>query len=165
MSWSIGETLSLTKAARAAMPFIRSAAANGLGATNTYNLLRENGMGARKQAVLDAYRAFTYAETNPDVYLPKDSRLKPDANLVPLTVTQQNRTWRTAVYHTMYDEDLDEYLEKVIIIDTSELKSVEDLVTLGAETLLSYGGNIEDIQDSGIKWINYTDNPFYSDEL
>jgi len=52
----LGAIAKLSKAQNAALPFIRSAVAQGIGATSLYESLQKAGAGVRKTWLLEAYR-------------------------------------------------------------------------------------------------------------
>jgi len=159
MAWEVGQELKLTKRARAAMPFIRAAVNAGIGAKETSNILKAAGMGARYQTVLDVHRAFTYAYDNPAVYVPKDIRQRPNADLIPRAVQDQNKAWRTTMWYDVYDENEQDIVRNIITIDSDNLLTVDEYIQYTGQYGNKYGFDGQELLDIGFDSITFSNNP------
>lgn len=151
---------SFTKGVRTAYPFIRGAAAAGIGPTRTYKMLQEVGMGGRKKDVLKLHKLIRKSYEDVRLYLPDDASLKPNAELIPLSVTPQLRAFHTDVTMTMYDSRTDTYFEQTLTVADNVLRPVDELMGLGEEMMDSYDFEGEVlVKATVIERITYSDNP------
>lgn len=89
-SWLSG----FTKGARKLLPFIRSAVADKVGATNFYNFTRDAGIGANKKSVLRMYREVAATYKDPSTYFNMSSRQnKPIPELIPRSLGPTARSY------------------------------------------------------------------------
>lgn len=150
----------LTQGARTALPFIRGNVAAGVGATKTYYMLREAGLGARKQDVLRLYKHLKSAYDDKDKYLPPDITAKPDSMFIPLTITTQMRAFGTNVGVTQFNELTGETTQSFITIADDFLQTQQETIELAEEVMQSYDPSMYlDAQLSYIENITYSDNP------
>lgn len=158
MSWKPGEELKVTKNARLVMPYIRQAVQAGIGANETQRLLRAAGMGVQRASILDIHKAYTYAYTNPGVYVPNDVRLRPNADLIPLAVEEQNKTWRTTMWYDVYNEE-DGVIRHHITIDSDNLLTLDEYYQYTGQYGNKYGFDGNELLDIGFASITFSDAP------
>lgn len=160
MAWQPGDTLNLNANALKALPFIRGAVKAGISKNETERALRRVGLGIRRQTVQSIYSAFEYAYKDSSVYLPTDSRLKPNANLIPYATTQQARKYHATVAVPVYNvtDTLPEVKHVTVIMD--DLMSVNDIIDDAVSTVETYDDlESADRHYSEIDSILFTDNP------
>jgi hypothetical protein len=159
MAWKPGDPIGWTKALNTAAPFIRGAVAQGISATKTAQMLKSAGMGARYQSVLQLYSAFEYSYTDPSVYIPSDVRLRPNADVIPLSITSQNRTWRTTMWYDVYSAEEQDIVRRHVTIDEDDLLTIDEYHAYTGQLVNKYWMQGEELLDIGFESITFSDNP------
>lgn len=159
MAWNPGDILTLTKGVSAAIGFIRQAVTGGLSANATIRALRESGFQVQRKNALEAHKAMKYAMQDPLTYMPVERDRKPNPDLVPLAVVEQNRAYRHTAWIDYYDSAIQDIVREHVTIDEDYLMTYDEFYLFTGQYAAKYGSTEREVLDFDIESVTYSDSP------
>lgn len=160
MGWKPGETLKLTKAISENLGVIRSMASDKSLTGDKYKYFKASGGTGRKKAFLDAYRAFTYSDKDPSIYMPKNTAKLAERRFIPQNPFRQKRKYRAVFQYDVYDKTRGVVEVEHIEISSSRLFSENTFIRRALEIINRYGfADREELVGYRIASITYSPTP------
>ena len=143
-----------SKSVRIAWPSIRLGIAQGLNRTTIMKNLSLAGMGIRNKVGLAVIKTAQNAYRDPSTYLPEDITQTPIHELIPPTMTNQNKRYKIVVAGNVFNKELQEGYIKHATISSTILPSQADILEIGREVLAvespDFGSELGEVWIDGI---------------
>jgi len=161
MSLLSGWIDTFSKTIRQNFNFIKGAVYNGLGKTETYNMLKAGGSAGRKTDVLRMYQDIKDSYRDVNTYLDQSNPLaKPNPDLIPPALGRQERSYSYVVKYKAKSAITGFNFSETLTIGSSRLLSTGEMFDMMNEAANPYGYVDEVYQDSfEVVDIHYSNDP------